>query len=347
MAPEYGDTPPWHDVMAAITGPAVYDVETVFRERWEDPTRLTRHPVYWTQDKLLRMDMTPDPLPEQAPPPPPAGGGRTSCSCCAPTPTCGGAATTRSPAGGERSVARGYTQGASSRRGSLIYVEDQYLWGQHVGDVVHRGAARPTPTCTWSRWSRCSPTRTGSGPDRLSCSAARRAMRADDATRRRTGWRSTGSRTTQGTPVYVHAKVCVIDDTWATVGSDNFNRRSWTHDSELSAVVVDARVRPRLRLTLAAEHLDRLGDGGSQEDALAIMSDCVDPLAMYDAYAASAKALDDWHTNGRVGPRPPGHLRSLPRPAVGAVEAKALTGVLDRLHDPDGRPAPLQRRNDY
>ena len=70
MASEYGDTPPWHDVMAAISGPAVYDVETVFRERWEDPTRLTRHPVYWTQDKLLRMDMTPDPLPEQAPPPP-------------------------------------------------------------------------------------------------------------------------------------------------------------------------------------------------------------------------------------------------------------------------------------
>src|SRR3954449_4247769 len=27
MAPEYGDTPPWHDVMAAISGPAVHDVE--------------------------------------------------------------------------------------------------------------------------------------------------------------------------------------------------------------------------------------------------------------------------------------------------------------------------------
>ena len=38
-----------------------------------------------------------------------------------------------------------------------------------------------------------------------------------------------------GTPVYVHAKVCVMDDWWATIGSDNFNRRSWTHDSELSA----------------------------------------------------------------------------------------------------------------
>ena len=43
----------------------------------------------------------------------------------------------------------------------------------------------------------------------------------------------------EGTPVYVHAKVCVIDDIWATVGSDNLNRRSWTHDSELSCAVLD------------------------------------------------------------------------------------------------------------
>jgi len=26
----------------------------------------------------------------------------------------------------------------------------------------------------------------------------------------------------EGTPVYVHSKVCVLDDVWACVGSDNF-----------------------------------------------------------------------------------------------------------------------------
>ncbi|OYO18578.1 hypothetical protein CGZ93_14180 [Enemella dayhoffiae] len=46
MSAEYGDTPPWHDTQAAITGPAVYDVDTLFRERWNDPTALTRHPLY-------------------------------------------------------------------------------------------------------------------------------------------------------------------------------------------------------------------------------------------------------------------------------------------------------------
>jgi phosphatidylserine/phosphatidylglycerophosphate/cardiolipin synthase-like enzyme len=42
-----------------------------------------------------------------------------------------------------------------------------------------------------------------------------------------------------GTPIYGHAKVCVIDDVWMVVGSDNVNRRSWTHDSELSCAVID------------------------------------------------------------------------------------------------------------
>ena len=38
---EYGPRPGWHDVHCAITGPAVADVETVFRERWEEPIALT------------------------------------------------------------------------------------------------------------------------------------------------------------------------------------------------------------------------------------------------------------------------------------------------------------------
>ena len=42
-----------------------------------------------------------------------------------------------------------------------------------------------------------------------------------------------------GTPVYVHAKVSVVDDVWACVGSENLNRRSWSHDSELSCAVLD------------------------------------------------------------------------------------------------------------
>src|SRR3954468_16843319 len=52
LTKEYGEHPPWHDVQVAIQGPAVYDVETVFRERWEDPAPLSRSPWRRGADKL-------------------------------------------------------------------------------------------------------------------------------------------------------------------------------------------------------------------------------------------------------------------------------------------------------
>ena len=45
LTDEYGPNPPWHDLQVKIQGPAVHDVETVFRERWEDPTPLSRSPL--------------------------------------------------------------------------------------------------------------------------------------------------------------------------------------------------------------------------------------------------------------------------------------------------------------
>jgi hypothetical protein len=161
-----------------------------------------------------------------------------------------------------------------------------------------------------------------------------------------------------GTPVYVHAKVCVVDDVWTTVGSDNFNRRSWTHDSELSAVVVDHDYSLDLRLTLAAEHLDRLEDVATG-DLHEVMADCVDPRGMFDAYAASAARLEEWHAGGGVGERPPGRLRHLPVPDLpprekcvastdAPAEIKRIAPLIDRfgtLLDPEtamwaiGRPS--------
>ena len=145
-----------------------------------------------------------------------------------------------------------------------------------------------------------------------------------------------------GTPVYVHAKICVIDDTWATIGSDNFNRRSWTHDSELSAVVVDrdGRVRPR-----------RCGSPWPPSTSTAAPT--TDGRLRRRRPACSrrtprrAAALDAWHAGGQVGPRPPGRLRRLQPPELGRVtRALALAPYL-LLHDPDGRPKPLRKRDEF
>jgi phosphatidylserine/phosphatidylglycerophosphate/cardiolipin synthase-like enzyme len=354
LAKEYGPTPPWHDIQAAIHGPAVHDVETVFRERWEDPTRLSRSPIYYTQDRLLGLDVSPDPLPAQQPPPPPADGGTHVVQLLRTYPNLRHGRDYPFARGGERSVARGYTK-AVRRARRLIYIEDQYLWGHHIGNVftqplrdnpdLHLIAVVPLHTDLDGVTSR---------PPQLL--GRRRAML--QMMRAAPGRVAVyGVENTAGTPVYVHAKTCIVDDTWATIGSDNFNRRSWTHDSELSAVVVDVdpdrrQVRTdgwarRLRLTLAAEHLDRAGGPRSSDAMLESVTDCVDPDGMFAAFEDSAAALDAWHDGGRVGPRPAGRLRRMQPPRLGPLARVLALPPYLLLHDPDGRPRPLRRTDGF
>ena len=58
--------------------------------------------------------------------------------------------------------------------------------------------------------------------------------------RRRAGFAVYDLENDVGTPIYVHAKMFVVDDVWVAVGSDNLNLRSWTHDSELSIGALDS-----------------------------------------------------------------------------------------------------------
>jgi phosphatidylserine/phosphatidylglycerophosphate/cardiolipin synthase-like enzyme len=153
-------------------------------------------------------------------------------------------------------------------------------------------------------------------------------------------------------PVYVHAKVCIVDDVWASVGSDNVNRRSWTHDSELSCAVIDQRRDEReprvidrfgdgarsfarnLRLELTREHLDRdIGDD----------TDLVDPGSAFAAFARAAQQLQHWHDNGRTGPRPPGRLRPYQLERLSPATMAWATPLYRAIADPDGRPRQLRR----
>jgi phosphatidylserine/phosphatidylglycerophosphate/cardiolipin synthase-like enzyme len=55
--------------------------------------------------------------------------------------------------------------------------------------------------------------------------------------------------------VYVHAKVCVIDDAWLTVGSANLNEHSLFNDTEVNVVTDDATLARDVRERLWSEHL--------------------------------------------------------------------------------------------
>ena len=339
LGASYGPRPPWHDVQIAIQGPAVADVETVFRERWEDPTPLTRSPLRRWRDRVLRT-IEPAPCPTQLPDPQPCGSDAVQVLRTYPYRRRRGYPF--APAG-ERSIARACRK-ALSRAERLVYLEDQYLWCPLVvGYFAEALATRPglRLIAVVPRYPIAGPNQalraTGSAVAPQLLARARSLDLLRQLGGDRVGIYDVENHA--GTPVYVHAKVCIVDDTWATVGSGNVNRRSWTYDSELScAVLGQAAGRPclakDLRLALAREHLDR-ADG---DDA-----DLRDPQDAFDAFAASASRLDAWHAGGKRGPRPAGRLRRhhpTPLPPSTVRWAETLYQI---LFDPDGRPRPLRR----
>ena len=68
---------------------------------------------------------------------------------------------------------------------------------------------------------------------------------------------------------------------------------------------------------------------------------------MFAAYAECAERLDAWHDGGRVGPRPQGRLRRIPPPDLGPVQRALAMPAYLALHDPDGRPGPLRKRDEF
>jgi cardiolipin synthase len=66
--------------------------------------------------------------------------------------------------------------------------------------------------------------------------------------------------------IYVHAKVAVVDDEWATIGSTNAMFRSFREDTEMNATTWDAAVAKDLRHELMAEHLGEPGANGRLDD---------------------------------------------------------------------------------
>ncbi|MBT2676064.1 phospholipase [Streptomyces sp. ISL-14] len=354
IAAAYGPHPPWHDIQLAIRGPAVGDIEAGFRERWDDPAPLSRSPLVRLRELAHGEDTHADPLPPQSPDPSPCGTHTLQVLRTYPNRLLRGYDFAPD---GERSIARGYRK-ALRRARALIYLEDQYLWSPHVVECF----AETLIANSGLRLIAVIPTvPEQDGRLTLPMNLIGR-ITALDRLRHAGGGRVAvyGLENHAGTPVYVHAKACVIDDVWASVGSDNINLRSWTHDSELTCALLDESTDPReprdpgglgdgartfarnLRLELAREHLDL----EAPRTPYAPDPLC-DPLSAFDAFEASAAALDSWHDNGRRGPRPPGRLRAYRPPGLSRT-AKALCAPLHRLLvDPDGRPFRLRRRNEY
>ncbi|MGZ6998605.1 MAG: phospholipase D family protein [Acidimicrobiia bacterium] len=339
----YGRRPPWHDIQLEVRGPAVSVLSATFAERWNDPTPLD-HRLPWRAlaRRLVHQRSGPHaPLP---PAPIPPDRGRHAIQVLRTYPV------KRPPypfaPRGERSVARAYLKAfANAQR--LVYIEDQYLWSGSAVRSLARARRRAPELLVVAVLPRFPDrdgriTGAGSRGARLECLRILRAAAPERVA-------VFDLENEQGRPIYVHAKVCVVDDLWMAIGSDNLNRRSWTHDSEVSCAVIDAerdmrepidpagrgegaRVLAReTRLRLAREHL-----GGAVSDA-----ELLDPKHAFRTFVRSAAALDDWYRRGRIGPRPDGRLRAhRPEPVAPAMVPLARV-VQAVLADPDGRPRQL------
>jgi len=349
MAPVYGPTPPWHDAQLAIQGPAVGDLEFAFRERWDDRGRLSRDPVGILHDALRHTYRKASTLPPMAPDPKPCG-----------THTVQVLRTYARRRGGypfapdgERSVARGFRK-ALRRARRLVYIEDQFLWSEEVARTF-AAALIATPSlhliAVVPRFFDQAGTLT-LRPNQVGRELAIKIL-LDSAPERVAIF---DIENVDGVPVYVHAKISVIDDVWASVGSDNFNRRSWSHDSEIACAVLDeerdvrepsdpgglgdgARKFARdLRLELWGEHLGR-ADGDDR--------DLLDPVEAVAKFRDTAQALERWHDGGARGQRPPGRVRPHPRIQPSRRTRLWAEPLYKNIYDPDARTAAMRHAGEW
>ena len=316
----YGPTPPWHDATLEIRGPAVCHVLDLFAERWNDPTPLDhRNPYRALVHRAAHVPRHPLPLPEFWDPPPECGPHlvqilRTYPAKWPPFPFA---------PHGERTIAQAYEH-AFAQAKRLIYIEDQYFWSEDIvsglADALRREPALQVIAVV-PRFPEEDNASNGT-PMRLGQWLAWNVLHEAGGDR----FAMYDIQNAAGTPIYVHAKVCIVDDAWMTCGSDNLNRRSWTHDSEATCAVVDPEDRlPReLRTALWSEHL-----GLEPDDPQ--LADLDHPGELWAQRAAAPGARIRLH---------------LPEPVRGPIRLWA--GIAYRLiFDPDGRPRKLRRRNQF
>ena len=149
----------------------------------------------------------------------------------------------------------------------LIYLENQFLWSPEIAEILRDKLLNP-PADDF-RLLIVLPAKPNTGGDDtrgmlaelveadadegrlLACTLFARAGRLAD-------------------PVYVHAKIGIVDDAWLTVGSANLNDHSLFNDTEMNVVTHDPAIARQTRLRLWAEHLELSIDQVAGEPAQVI-----------------------------------------------------------------------------
>jgi phosphatidylserine/phosphatidylglycerophosphate/cardiolipin synthase-like enzyme len=231
----------WHDACARIEGPFVADVAAHFALRW--PTQLPLpepgQPTDGVEAQLVRT------VPERI-----------------------YAALAR----GEFTITESYVRALRAAE-RFVYLENQFLWSPELVAILAEKLRKP-PRDDF-RVVALLPANPNNGADdtrgQLGVLVDADRESGDDTARLLACTlyqRGHGAR-----PVYVHAKIGIVDDRWLTLGSANLNEHSLFNDTEVNLVVHDEALVRATRVRLWSEHLERpahelAGDPGRLVDEL-------------------------------------------------------------------------------
>ncbi len=244
-----------HDVAVRIEGPAVADLEQTYRERWNDPTKRTGLVPFFTPKPLIASPAS-SPLPS----------GTHSVQILR---TYGVTSAllgySWSPVG-EFTVWASYLN-AIKKASDYIYIEDQYFlpfdWPPchtrsglardtdivyQLGEAMRRGVnvIVVVPGNSTEIWRIYQKYQRDIGINYLQ--GIRSAGSPGDVI--------VASLQKEGSDIYVHSKLMIVDDEFVCLGSANIGQRSMTYDSELQVGIVDENnaFARDLRIRLWEEH---------------------------------------------------------------------------------------------
>jgi cardiolipin synthase len=259
VSPGHEDAPDGvHDAYLEVTGPAAGDVHHNFAERWNGASE--RHLTDGTWGAASSSDLC---YPTQASDP--AGFSKVGVSTVQIQRTW--------PAQRERTINAQYLQAIDAAE-QTIYIENQALEDRGIiarlDAALHRGViviallpAEPQPALAPLNVHR-----------QFTCSSL--------AARQSNGERSN---------IHIHAKLMLVDDVFATIGSCNLRTRSLQNHTELNASVYDPSMVRALRCELFSEHLMTSTEDLDDREALRLYAETA---------RDNARTRIDWQGNVRA-----------------------------------------------
>jgi phosphatidylserine/phosphatidylglycerophosphate/cardiolipin synthase-like enzyme len=237
----------WHDACVRLEGPVVADAAEHFALRWHAVTG-------------GRLEV-----------PAPAGEGGLEAQLVRTTPE---RIYPGLPAG-EFTVVESYLRALRAAE-RLVYLESQFLWSTELVSVLAEKLRRP-PRDDF-RVVVVLPAQPNNGADdtrgQLGVLVDADQESGDGTARFLACTLYQAGR--GGAPVYVHAKIGIVDDRWLTIGSANLNEHSLFNDTEVNVVVRDEDTVRAARRRLWSEHLEREDVDG---DPVRLVDDVWRPLA--------------------------------------------------------------------